>query len=187
MRLHFEEGERELLVTRLGLAEDADDAAVSQAVAAWMQEQPASSDDSGSNSDNNDAPANNDVENIDASQGDVVIVDVASFRRYQQRDRIAGEVEETIRRRDRDDLIAEAVHDGKISPSRVQHYTARYDDDPEGISKLLGRLTPNTVPLEERGVQPATDAVDDSAYPTDWVPEVAARAERPKSRVHGES
>lgn len=182
MRLHFEDGERELLVARLGLDENADDTAVAQAVAGWMQE-PRTPE--ANNNDDNDENTE-DASNIDASQGDVVIVDVASFRRYQQRDRIAGEVEETIRRRDRDELIAEAVHDGKISPSRRQHYTDRYDDDPEGVANLIGRLTPNTVPLEERGADVPTDEVDTSSYPTDWVPEVAARQARPKGRVHGE-
>jgi hypothetical protein len=38
VRLHFEEGERELLAARLGLDESADDTAVAQAVADWMQD-----------------------------------------------------------------------------------------------------------------------------------------------------
>jgi hypothetical protein len=51
---------------------------------------------------------------------------------------------------------------------------------------LIGRLTPNTVPLEARGADEPTDEVDQSAYPQDWVPEVAARAARRGGRVHGE-
>jgi len=179
VRLHFDEGEREVLIARLSLDDDADDAAIAQALATWMQEQPAAE------SNDNETAASNNLDGVTDS-GDFVIVDVASFRRYQQRDQIAGEVEETMRRRDRDDLIAEAVHDGKISPGRADHYRARYDEDPGGITTLLGRLTPNTVPLEERGADVPTDEVDDTSYPQEWVPEVAARAQRSPSRVHGE-
>jgi hypothetical protein len=185
VRLHFEEGERALLAGRLGLDDDADDAAVAQAVARWMQEE-----DSGSSTDNNnendDANASNNVDDIDASAGDVVIVDVSEFQRLRQRDRVAAEVEETTRRRDRDELIEEAIADGKFSPSRRDHYKARYDSDRDGTVTLIGRLTKNTVPLEARGADAPTDEVDTSSYPSDWVPEVAARQARPKGRVHGE-
>jgi Mu-like prophage I protein len=184
VRLHFEDGEREVLVTRLGLGDDADDTAIAQAVANWMQEDPASS---GNNDNENDGGSSEDGNDIDASQGDVVIVDVASYARLQARDRLASEVEETTRRRDRDELIEEAIADGKFSPSRREHYRDRYDSDQEGTVALIGRLTPNTVPLEARGADTPTDEVDDTAYPTTWVPEVAARGERPKGRVHGES
>jgi Mu-like prophage I protein len=186
VRLHFEDGEREVLVTRLGLGDDADDTAIAQAVANWMQEDPAAG---GNNDNENDGGggSSEDGGTIDASQGDVVIVDVASYARLQARDRLASEVEETTRRRDRDELIEEAIADGKFSPSRRDHYKARYDSDLEGTVALIGRLTPNTVPLEARGADTPTDEVDDSAYPTNWVPEVAARSERPKGRVHGES
>lgn len=185
MRLHFEDGEREVLVARLGLADDADDAAVAQAVANWMQQDPASG--ANENDDNNDGGgANEDGTDIDASQGDVVIVDVASYARLQARDRLASEVEETTRRRDRDELIEEAIADGKFSPSRREHYKERYDSDKDSTVQLIGRLTANTVPLVERGADVPTDEVDTTSYPTDWVPEVAARQARPKGRVHGE-
>lgn len=185
MRLHFEEGERELLAARLGLADDADDAAVAQAVATWMQEEDNSG--SGSQEDNtNDTNATSDLDGVSADEGDVVIVDVSEFKRLRQRDRVAAEVEAATRRRDRDELIEEAITDGKFSPSRRDHYKARYDSDPENTVALIGRLTKNTVPLEARGADTPTDEVDDSAYPQDWVPEVAARVNRPTGRVHGE-
>lgn len=182
MRLQFEEGERELLIARLGLADDADDAAVSTAVATWMQENPSASNN----------PANNADENIDdlEASGDFVVVDTASFVRMRRTEQVAAEVVEATRIRDRNDLIEEAIADGKISPGRRDHYRGRYDSDPESTGRLLARLQPNTVPLEERGATEPTDQVDDTAYPTDWVPEVAARQDtrtnRP-SRVHGEA
>lgn len=182
MRLHFEDGERQLLAARLGLDESADDTAVSQAVATWMQETPSTS----TNDDNDSTSASSDLGDVDTSGDDVVVVDVASYRRLQQRDQMAAAVEETSRRRDRDELVEEAIADGKFGPSRREHYRDRYDSDPEGTTALIGRLTRNTVPLEARGADVPTDEVDDTSYPTDWVPEVAARAKRPQTRVHGE-
>lgn len=181
MRLHFEEGERELVVARLGLADDADDSAVAQAMAEWIQEEPSDSGESDQNDDTNAS-----IDDISADEGDVVIVDVSEFRRLRQRDRVAAEVEETTRRRDRDDMVEEAIADGKFSPSRREHYRARYDSDPEGTRTLIGRMAKHTVPLEARGADVPTDEVDQDTYPQDWVPEVAARAKRPQSRVHGE-
>jgi len=181
VRLHFEEGERELLAARLGLEEGADDAAVSQAVANWMQEEPGSSDNN-----TDDTNASSDVNGVPDDERDVVVVDVSEFKRLRQRDRVAAEVEAANQRRDRDELIEEAIADGKFSPSRREHYKARYDSDPEGTTTLIGRLTRNTVPLEARGADVPTDEVDDTTYPKDWAPEVAARAARPQGRVHGE-
>jgi hypothetical protein len=184
VRLHFEDGERELFAARLGLDESADDTAVAQAVASWMQEDQSSSTSSSSNTDDTNASSN--VDDVSADEGDVVIVDVSEFQRLRQRDRVAAEVEAATRRRDRDELIEEAIADGKFSPSRREHYRARYDSDPEGTNVLIARLTRNTVPLEARGADVPTDEVDQTLYPNDWVPEVAARAKRTASRVHGE-
>jgi hypothetical protein len=181
--LHFEEGERELLTARLGLADDADDTAVAQAVAQWMQEEPQNSDASNQDDDTN---ASSNIDDVNTDDGDVVIVDVTEFRRLRQRDRVAAEVEEATRRRDRDELIEEAIADGKFSPGRREHYRTRFDSDPEGTTTLIARLTKNTVPLEARGADVPTDEVDQDTYPRDWVPEVAARAKRGESRVHGE-
>jgi hypothetical protein len=185
VRLHFEEGERELLAARLGLDESADDTAVAQAVADWMQDNTGAAGTTDNNT-TDDANASNNVDDVNADEGDVVIVDVSEFRRLRQRDRVAAEVERVTRIRDRDELIEEAIADGKFSPSRREHYRARYDSDPEGTNVLIARLTRNTVPLEARGADVPTDEVDQTLYPNDWVPEVAARSSRPKGRVHGE-
>lgn len=183
MRLHFEDGERALLAARLGLEEGADDTAVSQAVATWMQEPRPSSDGSNQTDDTN---ASNNLDDVSTDEGDVVVVDVSEFRRLRQRDTVAAEVEKANQLRDRNELIEEAIADGKFGPGRREHYKTRYDSDPEGTKALLGRLTKNTVPLEARGADVPTDEVDDTSYPQSWVPEVAARQARPKGRVHGE-
>lgn len=189
MRLHFEDGERPVVTARLGLADDADDEAIAQAVATWLQETPGGS----GNDDDDDAGGGSgggsteDDDDLEAAGDDVVVVDVAEFARLRRRDKLAGQIEESNRRRDRDELIEEAIADGKFGPARRQHYKDRYDSDPDSTKKLIGRLQKNTVPLEERGIDAQTDDVDSEAYPTEWVPEVAARMRGgSQSRIHGE-
>jgi Mu-like prophage I protein len=184
LRLQFEDGEREVVTARLGLASDATDEDLNAAIGAWLEEEPPGEEDD---------DGHDDADEIDASEEGVVVIDVASLRRYQQRDRVAGQVEDQLRRRDRDELITSAIADGKFAPSRRAYYISRYDEDPEGTTKLIARLTSGTVPLSEIGLDaPTDDAEQSDAYPAEWAPEVAAREERqttPKGRrrrVHGE-
>jgi len=183
MRLHFEDGERELVVARLQLPEDADDAAIATAMATWVQEDPTA------NTDNDDSSEETDDFDVAAAGDDVVVVDVASFARLRQRDRVAAQVEEANRLRDRNELIEEAIADGKFGSSRRAHYRDRYDSDPDGTRALIARLSPNTVPLEAMGEDHGEEE-DQTQYPQEWVPEVAARQARHQgtshSRVHGE-
>ena len=175
MRLQFEDGEREVMTARLGLANDCSDDDLNAAIGTWLQEEHRADDDS--------TVDDSDDDNIDASEDGVVVIDVASFRRYRQRDRLAGQVEEQMRRRDRDELIEEAIADGKFGPARRQHYRDRYDDDPQHVTRLIARLSPGTVPIDERGGDAPTDEAEDStAYPAEWAPEVAARQEEPKAK-----
>ena len=177
MELRFAEGERQVLTARLGLSDDVSDEDLQTRLAAWMGEtpEPAPGDgggDGGNGGEGGDGGDGGETEaGIDDLEGeDVVVIDALSLRRYQQRDRVASQIEAQNRVRDRNELIAEAVHDGKISPGRADHYRTRYDSDPEGTTRLLARLTPNTIPLEERGVNATEqDADDQTTYPTDWL------------------
>lgn len=198
MRLSFEDGERAALLTRLGLPDDADDAALGTRIQAWIQEPPKPE----TNNAADDIAAQNNAGDL-PEDGDFVVIDVASFREMRKDKITASAVIEANRVRDRDELIDEAIHDGKFGPGRRDHYIARYDSDPEGTKTLIARLQKNTVPLEARGADAVTDEVDDSSYPTDWAPEVAARqgvdAQRGvvatgpvtavprRNRVHGEN
>jgi hypothetical protein len=196
MRLSFEEGEREVIRARLGLAEDANDEAIATAMAEWVQEDPEASNNGGGGGGGESADDDTNDDDIDAS-GDGVYVDVTEFRRLKQQEKRAAQIEAAERRRDRDELIEEAIADGKFSPSRRDHYKERYDSDPDGTKKLLGRLAPNTVPLEARGADTPTDEVESTAYPTDWLgpneaPEQHGRQQPTRevssgrSRIHGE-
>lgn len=188
MRLQFDEGERELVTARLGLNADVSDEDLAAAMGRWAVEQPPADDE-------NDDDQNTD--DIDASAGDVVVIDIASYNRLRQRDRLAGQVEAQVHLRDRNEFIEEAIADGKFGPGRRAHYRDRYDSDPEGTRALIGRLQPNTVPLEARGHdEPTDDAENSDEYPREWAPDVAARAESARTggrsaeprrgRIHGE-
>ena len=193
MRLSFEDGERELVLVRLGLPDSADDAALGTRLAAWIQEDPTAPPATNASINGETDPAN-----LPPTDGDFVVIDVQSFARMRRDEATAQAVVEANRVRDRDELIDEAIHDGKFGPARRGHYQARYDSDPEGTTTLIARLMRNTVPLEARGADAPTDDVADDAYPSDWVPEVAARASSAapqpvaappvrRNRVHGEA
>ena len=192
MRFTFDDGEREVFLARLGLTDTADDTALAARVAEWIQEDP-------NTNPNGTGPG---VEGQTGAPpeptGDFVVVDVASFARMRQNEVTAQAVVEANRVRDRDELIEEAIHDGKFGPARRDHYRARYDSDPAGTTSLIASLMKNTVPLEARGADAPTEEADDTAYPTDWVPELNARIgsdnttvataqPQQRSRVHGES
>ena len=189
MRMVFEDGERAALIAQLGLAEDANDEALGAAMAERLRSTPQETEEERLAREQREADALAGISDDD----DIVVVDVEEFRRLRSRDRVAGEVERTLAVRDRDELIEEAIHDGKISPSRREHYQKKYESDPEGTKKLIGVLKKNTVPVEVRGKDAPTDEVDESAYDQSWVPEVAARQAaqqdtgRDRNRVHGES
>lgn len=203
MRLHFEDGEREALAARLGIAEDADDNTVAAAVANWIQ-QPRETEGggsgegdgggsggsgSGSGEGSGDDDLIADIGDID--EQDAIAVDVAEYARLRRRDQIAARLEEADRQRDRDELIEEAIADGKFSPARRAHYRDRFDSDADNTRALIARLQRNSVPLEMRGIEAPTEGEDSDVYPSEWVPEVQARtapsagASR-SSRVHAE-
>lgn len=170
MRFTFEDGERNVLLTRLGLPADANDETLAERIAGWIAEDPTQNSGDGQTGVEGQTGA------PPEDTGDFVVVDVASYRRMQSQEQVAAAVVEANRVRDRDELIEEAIHDGKFGPGRRDHYKARYDSDPDGTATLIGRLMKNTVPLEARGADAPTDEVADDSYPASWVPEVAARA-----------
>lgn len=69
--------------------------------------------------------------------------------------------EATRREEDRNRVLASAMTEGRFAPSRHQHYLTAWQSDPDGTRVLLtasaadGGLAPNTVPVLERGANPA--------------------------------
>jgi hypothetical protein len=84
--------------------------------------------------------------------------------------RLAAEAQATKK----DQVLAAAMSEGKFPPARKDHWAALYDADPEGTQQTLDALASGIIPVDERGVAPAGEQIDD-AYPAEWFPDVAAR------------
>lgn len=192
MRINWEDGERPLIIARLGLGDDASDEQIQQGMATLLAsddtpadppadpptdppaDPPADEDEEGEENPDDPNEIEDPTEGLDDT--DTITLDVAAFRSMRERANLTARLREEDRIKTRDDLITGAIKVGKFSKSRQKHYTARYDSDPEGTEKLIARMAKGMVPIEERG----SDAVDDDteqsdSYPKDWVPDVAAR------------
>jgi len=136
------------LRTRLGLAEDADEAAINAALEAPQPDpepDPAPDPQPDPQPDPTPAPAN-------VPEG-MVLVDAEQFAAVRQGAEQGAEVAARLARQDRDDAIRAAIGEGRFSPSRREHYAQMWDRDPEGTRILLtasadqGGLAPGLVPV----------------------------------------
>jgi hypothetical protein len=70
--------------------------------------------------------------------------------------------------KERDQVFAKAMDEGRFAPSRREHYLQAWERDPEGTRHLLkakaedGGLAPNLVPVQARGTSPQADAANDN-------------------------
>lgn len=67
-------------------------------------------------------------------------------------------------RDERDDVIAQAVRDGKFAPARKEHWARLWDADPEGTRQVIDGLTKNVIPVEALG----TNLEDDDAFDAEF-------------------
>lgn len=86
---------------------------------------------------------------------DVVRLDPATFADLKASAERGAEAMKLIETRDRDVFIAAAVGKGKFPPARVEHYTKRYDSDPEGTKAEIDALEEGIVPIKEIGASHA--------------------------------
>jgi hypothetical protein len=119
-----------------------------------------------------------------AASSDVVHLDRATYQRLLAGAETAERLDQTTRLSERDALIASAVNDTKIEPSRVDHWQRKYDQDPEGTRHLLtasfeqGGLAPGVVPVTAIGGEHSIEDTSQDAYPPEWLPEVQPRQQR---------
>jgi hypothetical protein len=79
---------------------------------------------------------------------------------------------------DRDRAISAAISEGRIPPSRRQHWVASWERDPEGTLTLLtaaedkGGLAKGLIPVEAKGGAAPLEDTTVEAYPAEWLPEV---------------
>lgn len=225
MRLHLDDGERVQLLTRLGLPETTSEADLAAAVQTrlFVEEGSGGNGDGGTNASasggttehRTEEAGNRNSGSTEASAGsstseadggreegndlpdgdDGVWLDVEAYNRLQARSREADALREQARVDTRDNLVAAAIRDGKIPPSRRRYYQDRYDDDPDNVTARINRMPKNVIPVHERGVDAKDDDVEaKDSYPSEWLPEsrqAQTSAKQPdraslSSRVHSE-
>jgi hypothetical protein len=121
-----------------------------------------------------------------ASQAEgTVQVDAEEWKRLNAAATQGQQAYQKQQQEDRNRVLASAVKEGRIPPSRKEHYNRLWDQDPEGTKKLLtasveeGGLAPNVVPIREDGGAPGDDtSLQASEYDRSWLsPGERARAE----------
>lgn len=113
-----------------------------------------------------------------AAKHGMALVDQSTLEELKAGARTAQEIAASQRRDRKESILAAAVKDGKVPPSRKDHYAKMYDADPEGTEQLLNQLAAGAVPVTERGVAGGDEFADAEAYPASWFPELAARAQQ---------
>jgi hypothetical protein len=79
---------------------------------------------------------------------------------------------------ERDRVISAAIADGKVPPSRREHWVKAWKSDTDGTRTLLaasqdaGGLAPGLVPVAEAGNSSPTEDTSVEAYPAEWLPEI---------------
>jgi hypothetical protein len=112
----------------------------------------------------------------------MVLIDESRWKEVQADVSRHTNLERRLNRQERDTLIAQAVTDGKFAPSRTDHYTALYESDPEGTKEIIAKLEPGIIPVESRGNGRGEDWVEETVYPSEWLPEVEASAGTPEQQ-----
>jgi hypothetical protein len=80
-----------------------------------------------------------------------VLIDEATWKSMQDGfATVKGLVAENDKSK-REGLVAAAIADGRIPPARKDHWLKYLETDLEGGQQVLASLTPNIIPLEERG------------------------------------
>lgn len=158
-----------LLTQRLGLAADATEEQINEALAAETPTPAPPATDVGSEpvpAENADevttepiqTPATTEPVAVAASG---VTVDAETWARIQHDAAEGRKARDEQVKHDRQSFVAAAVKDGKIPPSRKAHYLSLMDKDDTGTREFLNNLAANSVPVDEIGT--AEDSADASA------------------------
>lgn len=135
------------LRTRLGIAEDADEATILAALDEALEER---------------------AESTPQTTTPVVPEGMALVEQTVLDDlRAAGEQGRAARQQQLDDhrdrTLDAAIADGRIAPARREHFATAWAADAEGTEELLNALTPGLVPVTEQGHAGGVDS-DESTY-----------------------
>lgn len=142
----------------LGLAPDASDDDVYAAIAASRQtsteQDPAPATD----------PAPAQTPAVAASGSGVVVLDQSVVAEMQRQAQQGAAAYESMRKNERDSIIAAAIADGKFAPARREHWERLWDADPDGTRTQIENLAKGLVPLAASGYAGGDAYQDDVAY-----------------------
>lgn len=93
-----------------------------------------------------------------ASVAGTMVIDASAWEAQQEAIRQLQAADARRRRDERDDVINQAVRDGKFAPARKDHWTRLWDADPEGTREVINGLQKNVIPTAALGY--AGDGVD---------------------------
>jgi hypothetical protein len=114
-------------------------------------------------------------EGVEIPEG-MALIDAETLKGLQEGAQEGIAASRRLKEGDKSKLLDGAVKAGKFPPSRREHYAKAYDADPKGTRDLINQLAPGLVPVDERGNAGNVEEFGEAdAYPSDWLPDVAAR------------
>lgn len=102
--------------------------------------------------------------------GEIVKLDKETFASLKASAERGAAAAQKLDEGERDTFIAAAAAKGKFPPSRIPHYTKRYDGDKDGTIAEIDALEEDVVPVIERGV--AASEETDVPTTTGWFPQL---------------
>lgn len=102
-----------------------------------------------------------------ASHGDLILVDRTQIAALQASARKGEQAWSQLRTKERDDVLKQAMADGKFPPARRDHYARLWDADPEGTRALVAALAPNLIPTSLSGTMGSDEALTEAAVAYD--------------------
>lgn len=134
----------------LGLAEDADEATIVAAMSEALGERAdAPATPTAGPAPTPAAPAAPSAQV--ASAPGTMVIDSSAWDAQQERIKRLEAADTKRRREERDQIVDQAVKDGKFRADRKDHWKRLWDADPEGTRQVIDGLTKGVVPVNELG------------------------------------
>lgn len=195
MRLNGREVDAAALRTRLGLADDAEDAAIYEALGIEPEEPEAEPAETAPTA----TPAAEPVAAASGADDGMVRVDRETWEATRQGAQAGAQVAAELAEQRRDRVISAAITDGKFPPARRAHYETLWARDPEGTATLLtatveaGGLAPGLVPVGRREIggggdgdsQPGIADAEHEQFMARFFPTEAARLRAASGETNG--
>lgn len=94
-----------------------------------------------------------------------MVIDASAWEAQQERIKRLEAQDAKRARSERDQVIANAVKDGKFAPARKAHWVKLWDADPEGTREVIAGLQKNVIPVDAMG---HADLDDDAEYDAEF-------------------